>query len=109
RVGLLLHGLLIAVAVPGVVLVGTGSMDVSRLVTLFLVTTLFVGQINNLAHQLPDIQAGLGAVIRLRQLLAVEAEPVGGAPVPTGALDLEIRDLGFSYAEGTFALQHVDL
>ncbi|WP_408896563.1 ATP-binding cassette domain-containing protein [Nocardioides sp. R1-1] len=109
KVGLLLHGLLAAVAVAGVVLVGGDHLGVARLVTLFLVTTIFVGQINNLAHQLPDIQAGLGAVLRLRQLLAVEAEPEGGASVPTGALDLRIRHLDFSYDEGSFALQDVSL
>ncbi|GAA3667583.1 ATP-binding cassette domain-containing protein [Nocardioides ginsengisoli] len=109
RVGLLLHGLLAAIAVAGVVLVSGDHLGVARLVTLFLVTTIFVGQINNLAHQLPDIQAGLGAVLRLRQLLSVEAEPVGGAPVPAGALDLRIRHLDFSYAEGSFGLREVDL
>lgn len=109
RVGLLLHGLLVAVAVSGVALVSHGDLGLARLVTLFLVTTIFVGQINNLAHQLPDIQAGLGAVLRLRQLLAVEAEPVGGEPVPVGALDLSIRGLDFSYAEGTFGLRDVNL
>ena len=70
KVGLLLHGLLVVVAIAGILLVSSGGLSVARLVTLFLVTTLFVGQINQLAHQLPDIQAGLGAVIRLRQLLA---------------------------------------
>jgi len=109
RVGLLLHGLVAAIAVAGVALVSGGHLGVANLVTLFLVTTMFVGQINNLAHQLPDIQAGLGAVLRLRQLLAVEAEPVGGAAVPGGALDLRIRHLDFSYAEGSFALRDVTL
>ncbi|KRB78158.1 ABC transporter [Nocardioides sp. Root190] len=109
QVGLVLHGLLIAVAVAGVLLASNGNLEVARLVTLFLVTTIFVGQINQLAHQLPDIQAGLGAVLRLRQLLAVEAEPEGGEAVPAGALDLRIRHLDFAYAEGSFALNDVEL
>ncbi|MEX0428856.1 ATP-binding cassette domain-containing protein [Nocardioides sp. DS6] len=109
RAGLLLHGLLIGVAVAGVALVSSDHLSVARLITLFLVTTSFVGQINNLAHQLPDIQAGVGAVIRLRQMLSVPAEPTGGAPVPTGTLDLSLRRLDFAYAEGSFALRDVDL
>ncbi|MCL2543704.1 MAG: ABC transporter ATP-binding protein/permease [Nocardioidaceae bacterium] len=113
RVGLLLHGLLLGMAVVGVALVSGGHLSVAQLVTLFLVTTNFVGQLNNLSHQLPDIQAGLGAIIRLRQLLAVPAEPTGGAPVPEGALDLTITGLDFSYAvppmEGGFALRGIDL
>lgn len=109
KVGLLLNGLLIAVAVSGVALVAGDGLSIARLVTLFVVTTLFVGQISSLAHQLPDIQAGLGAVIRLRQLLAAAAEPVGGTPVPPGALGIQIRGLDFSYAQGSFALRDIDL
>ncbi len=109
KVGLILHGLLSAIAISGVALVSGDHLGVARLVTLFLVTTIFVGQINNLAHQLPDIQAGLGAVLRLRQLLAVEAEPEGGEAVPGGALDLRIRHLDFAYDEGSFALEDVTL
>ena len=109
KVGLLLHGLLVVVAIAGILLVSSGGLSVARLVTLFLVTTLFVGQINQLAHQLPDIQAGLGAVIRLRQLLASAAEPVGGELVPSGTLDLRIAHLDFAYSEGTFALRDVNL
>jgi ABC-type multidrug transport system fused ATPase/permease subunit len=109
RAGVLLHALLAGIGVAGMFLVGAGSLDVGRLVTLFLVTTTFVGQLDHVARQLPDLQAGLGAVLRLRQMLAVEPEPVGGAPVPGPRVDLEFRDLHFSYAEGAFALQGVDL
>ena len=81
-----------------------------ELVTLFIVTSTFVGLVTQLSHQLPDLQAGLGAVIRLRQMLAVEPEPKGGAPVPAGAqLAVEVRGLDFSYAEGSFALRDPEL
>ncbi|NPC99042.1 ABC transporter ATP-binding protein [Nocardioides sp. zg-DK7169] len=109
RAGVLLHALLAAVGVVGVALVVEGDLSVARLVTLFLVTTAFVGQIDQLAQHLPDLQAGVGALMRLRQLLETEPEPVGGLPVPPGPLDLELRDLHFAYAEGTFALREVDL
>ncbi len=110
RAGVLLYSLLAGIGVAGVVLAGNGDISVARLVTLFLVTSTFVGQIAMLANHLPDLQAGLGAVIRLRQMLAVAPEPVGGLPVPDGhAVDLEVRDLHFSYAEGTFALSGVSL
>ena len=56
----------------------TGSAP-PPLVTLFLVTTMFVGQVDQLARHLPDLQAGLGAVLRLRELLGAEREPGGGA------------------------------
>lgn len=113
RAGLLLHGLLAGIAVAGIALAVDGSMSVARLVTLFLVTSMFVGQVAQLAEQLPDLQAGMGAVIRIRQLLASTPEPEGGADIPTPDGDpgvtIEIRDLDFSYAEGTFALSGIDL
>ncbi|HEY0891029.1 MAG TPA: ABC transporter ATP-binding protein [Nocardioides sp.] len=110
RAGVLLHGLLAGIGVAGVALAVDGDLSVARLVTLFLVTSTFVGQIAMLANHLPDLQAGLGAVIRLRQMLAVEPEPEGGLPLPTGsALGIEIRGLDFAYAEGPFALQGIDL
>src|SRR3954449_13599446 len=104
RAGVLLHALLAGIAIAGVALASNGSLSVAQLVTLFLVTSTFVGQIAMVANHLPDLQAGLGAVIRLRQMLAVPPEPEGGRPLHDGPVDLELRGLDFSYAEGTFAL-----
>jgi ABC-type multidrug transport system fused ATPase/permease subunit len=109
RAGVLLHGLLAGIAVAGVALSSADRLSVAQLVTLFLVTSTFVGQIAMVANHLPDLQAGLGAVIRLRQMLALPPEPVGGRTLPEGPLDLELRGLDFAYAEGTFALRGIDL
>ncbi|GEM_PF-194511 len=109
RTGLILHGLLAAVSVAGVVLAVTGRLSLAQLVTLFLITATFVGSVGRVAEQLPDLQAGLGAVVRLRQMLAVEPEPVGGESLPDGPVGLEFRRASFAYAEGTFALEDVDL
>ncbi len=109
RTGTLLHGVLAGTGVVGVLLVGHDRLGTAALVTLFLVTTMFVGQVDQLARHLPDLQAGLGAVLRLRDLLGSEREPAGGADLPVGPLDVDFRDLSFAYPEGRFALQHVDL
>src|SRR4051795_11033135 len=109
RAGVLLHAMLAGIAVAGVALASMGSLSVAQVVTLFLVTSTFVGQIAMVSYHLPDLQAGLGAVIRLRQMLAVPPEPEGGTALPEGPVDLELRGLDFSYAEGTFALQRIDL
>ncbi|MGG5260665.1 ATP-binding cassette domain-containing protein [Phycicoccus avicenniae] len=109
RTGLLLYGMLAGTLVAGVAMAAGGGLSVARLVTLFLVTSTFVGQVDQMARHLPELQAGLGAITRLRQLLGAEPEPVGGLPVPGGRLDLEFRDLEFAYPEGGFALRHVDL
>jgi ABC-type multidrug transport system fused ATPase/permease subunit len=109
RTGMLLHGVLAATALIGVVLVVDDRLSIASLVTLFLVTTMFVGQVDQLARHLPDLQEGLGAVIRLRGLLASEPEPEGGLALPDGPLSVRFADLHFAYAHGTFALSGVDL
>lgn len=109
RAGLLLHGLLAVVAVAGVAMVGHGRLSTAELVTLVLVTSAFVGHVDQIARHLPELQAGLGALARLRALLDAPPEPVGGLPVPEGPLDLVVQGLRFSYPEGTFALRDVDL
>lgn len=109
RAGLVMYALLAGTAVVCAVVASGGGLSVDQLVTLFLVTAMFVGQMDNLVHHLPDIQEGLGAVLRIRQMLAVEPEPDGGDDLPDGPLGLEVRDLTFAYAEGTFALSGVDL
>ena len=109
RAGLLLHGLLAVVAVGGVLVVVAGGRSTATLVTLFAVTVTFVGQIDRVAHQLPDLQAGVGALVRLRALIESETEPTGGEPVPGGPLAVEFRDLTFSYPDGDFSLRDVSL
>ncbi|MCW2776882.1 MAG: msbA 1, partial [Frankiales bacterium] len=78
RAGLLLHGLLAGTAVAGTLVVVHGGLSTAQLVTLFLVTTTFVGQIDQISRHLPDLQAGLGALTRLRAMLEAEPEPTGG-------------------------------
>ena len=109
RTGTLLHAVLAATAVIGVALVSGGGLSIASLVTLFIVTTTFVGQVNMLAHHLPDLQEGLGAVIRLRGMMASTPEPRGGRSLPNGPLTVEFTRLNFAYEHGAFALQDVDL
>src|SRR3954453_19208256 len=109
RAGLVLHGLLAATGVAGVLLATHDHLSIAALVTLFLVTTSFVGQVDMVARHMPDLQEGLGALTRLRSMMAVPAEPTGGRPVPTGAVGISVRQLQFAYPHGTFALRDIDL
>ncbi|MFN8192776.1 MAG: ABC transporter ATP-binding protein [Nocardioidaceae bacterium] len=109
RTGVLLHGLLAGVGIVGVALVVGDRLGTASLVTLFLVTSTFVGQVDMLARHLPDLQAGFGAILRLRGMLASPAEPAGGRPLGGDELDVEFRDLHFAYEHGTFALRDVSL
>jgi ATP-binding cassette subfamily B protein len=76
---------------------------------LFLVTTTFVGQIDMISRHLPDLQEGLGALLRLRTMMQAEREPLGGRSVPDGPLDLCVRGLSFAYPTGAFALSDIDI
>lgn len=109
RSGLTLHVLLAAAMAVSVVLASRGDLAVSQVVTLVLVTSTFVGRVGRLAEQLPDLQAGLGAITRLRQLMAVEPERIEGDPVPDGDLSLEFRDVTFAYTGSDVVLENVDL
>ena len=108
RTGLLLHLLIAAFAVGGVALVGGGRLGVAQVVTLWLLVSTFAGQVSNMSHHLPDLQAGLGALQRIGSLLHAEPEREAGAPVPDGPLAVEVRGLTFTYPGG-FALHDVDL
>src|SRR4051794_32532324 len=109
RAGLVLHGLLAATAVAGVALATHDHLSTAALVTLFLVTTSFVGQVDMVARHMPDLQEGLGALTRLRSMMAVPAEPTGGRAVPAGAVDISVRGLRFAYPHGTFELRDIDV
>ncbi len=109
RAGGLLHAFLGGVVIAGVALVTADHLDVAALVTLFLVSALVVSGISQLARQFPELQAGMGAVIRLRQLAASESEPIGGQPFPLGPADIEFKNLHFAYTEGVFALDGIEL
>ncbi|MEJ5869258.1 ABC transporter ATP-binding protein [Pseudokineococcus sp. 5B2Z-1] len=108
RAGLVLHAMLAALLVAGVALVGGGDLGVGELVTLWLLVSSFVGQLAQVSNNLPDIQEGLGALSRIRQLLSAPQEPEGGAHLPPGPARVELRGLSVGY-EGGFALDAVSL
>ncbi|WP_432513512.1 ATP-binding cassette domain-containing protein [Kineococcus sp. SYSU DK001] len=103
---LVLSLLCCALVVGGVALVGEGRLGVAQLVTIFLLCSGFAGDLNQIAERLPEVQAGLGAVQRIRALLTAPAEPVGGRPVAAGPLSVEFAGVRFAHPGG-FALRDV--
>ena len=97
--GLLLQGALAAIVVTAVILTSRGAMTISALVSLFLASVAIVGQLGGLMHQIPQIQEGVGAITRIKQLLSVKPEPLGGEPVPGGVIGIEITNLNFTYPD----------
>ncbi|ANY08718.1 ABC transporter ATP-binding protein [Pseudonocardia sp. HH130630-07] len=108
RAGFLAHALLGAVAVGGVWLVAGDPGGIAALVTLWILVTGFVAQVDSIVDRMPDIQAGVGALSRVRSLLNAEQEPAGGAPVPGGPVGVELRGLTAGYPGG-FRLAGIDL
>ncbi|MFD6445343.1 ATP-binding cassette domain-containing protein [Promicromonospora sp. NPDC060204] len=122
RTELPLDALVGAVLVGGVWAVSGGALDVARLVTLWLLVTGFVGRVDVLGRLLPRVEEAIGTFQRVRDLLGAPQEPAGGAPFPgrsgtggstpgsgsTGGVEVELRDLTFSYGEG-FALGPLSL
>ncbi|MFE7508470.1 ATP-binding cassette domain-containing protein [Promicromonospora sp. NPDC057488] len=110
RTELPLDALVGAVLVGGVWAVTGGALDLARLVTLWLLVTGFVGRVDVLGRLLPRVEEAIGTFHRVRDLLAAPQEPEGGAPFPTrqGGVEVELRDLTFSYGEG-FALGPLSL
>jgi ABC-type multidrug transport system fused ATPase/permease subunit len=94
--GVALHAILGLITVAGVIFTIRGALSVGQLVTVFLATASLAGLTQDLIGRLPEIQEGLGAMTRIKQLLEVEPEPVGGVALP-GQLDLEFRNLDFAY------------
>ncbi|WP_104432923.1 ATP-binding cassette domain-containing protein [Kineococcus xinjiangensis] len=84
RTGLVLHGLLAGLVLAGVWLVGAGGLRLEELLVLWLLASSFIGQLSGVTHRLPELQSGLGALARVRQLLGAEREDTAGEPLPAG-------------------------
>ncbi|WP_224386711.1 ABC transporter ATP-binding protein [Pseudonocardia sp. ICBG1293] len=108
RTGAVAHALLGALALGGVWLVAGDPGGIAALVTLWLLATAFVGQVDAIVDRMPDIQAGLGALTRVSSLLETEREPEGGRPLPPGPAPVELRGLTAGY-DGGFRLAGLDL
>lgn len=108
RTGTVAHALLGVLALGGVWLVAGDPGGIAALVTLWLLVTAFVGQIDAVVDRMPDIQAGLGALTRVSSLLETEREPAGGRPLPPGPASVQLRGLTAGYDDG-FRLGGIDL
>jgi len=111
RTRVLLLGLLAGVTIVGAAITSGGGLDIAQLITLSLVTANVVAIAQDLTDHLPGIQEGIGALTRIRALLDAPADPIGGEAVPTGAIDIEVHHLDFTFddGQGEFALRDVTL
>lgn len=110
RTELPLDVLVAAVVVGGAWAVTGGSLDVARLVTLWVLVTGFTGRIDMLGGMLPSLEQAIGTFQRVRSLRDAAREPTGGIAFPGAgaAADVELRGLTFTY-DGGFTLGPVSL
>jgi ATP-binding cassette subfamily B protein len=115
------QGAFLAVLGLGGYRVATGSIDVADLVAFILYLFLLVMPLGQAIAAWTQLQTGLGALARIKEVLALEPEDdhhpeVGGAtalPRMPAAADpvplLELDDVRFTYPDGTEVLRGVSL
>ncbi|GAA2018531.1 ABC transporter ATP-binding protein [Nakamurella flavida] len=106
-VGIALQGAFIAVLGLGGYRVATGSMQVSELVAFILYLFMMIMPLGRVFQAYTAIQNALGAVIRIREITALdpesESEPesastdAGPVPVDPASPALEFRGVSFDY------------
>lgn len=114
------QGAFLAVLGLGGYRVATGSIAVADLVAFILYLFLLVMPLGQAIGAWTQVQSGLGALARVREVLALEPEddarPERGGPLlpvpatpPAGVPLLELDDVSFRYPDGTDVLTGVSL
>jgi ATP-binding cassette, subfamily B, bacterial len=81
---------------------GQGGLTIGSIYLVFYYTELLAKPIEKIRTQLEDLQKADASLMRVRELLATEPQIKDGpgAPLPSGPLSVEFRNLNFSYEEG---------
>lgn len=81
---------------------GHGGLTIGSIYLVFYYTELLAKPIEKIRTQLEDLQKADASLMRVRELLATEPQIKDGpgAPLPSGPLSVEFRNLNFSYEEG---------
>ena len=103
-------GTVVALAAGGALVAG-GAITVGTAFLLFQYALLIERPLEDVVHQLELVQKANGAMVRVIDLLAVEASVLDDgttSPVP-GPLSVEFDELSFDYGDGEPVLQGIDL
>lgn len=112
--GVFSSGLAIAVVmVAGIFLGMNGDLSVGRLVAFFFLVQLFTGPVQVATEVLNELQ---NAVAGWRRVIAIIESPIdvadpnhGGKEPKDGPIDIEFRDVAFSYPTGPRVLSDINL
>jgi ATP-binding cassette subfamily B protein/ATP-binding cassette subfamily C protein len=105
------QGTFLAVLGLGGARVASGALDIGDLVAFVFYLFLLVSPIGNAVQATAQVQAALGALERVEQLLVVDPEGIDDptdAPEPVpGAPALQLDRVGFTHVDGTRVLSDV--
>jgi len=111
-VGVAVQGSFIAVLGVGGYRVAAGALTVADLVSFILFLFLLVMPLGRLVSAFAQLQLGLGALTRIEEVLRLPEEDPGPPAAPAGrpqAPLLELREVSFTYPDGTRVLEGVSL
>ncbi len=100
----------LAFVVPAV-LVGRGDLTIGGAFVLYFYAQLLMQPLNDVTHQVEQLQQAIAGGRRVVALLALAPNMVDGpgAPLPAGALSVELRDVGFGYTDDPDVLTDLNL
>ncbi len=101
----------VAVLALGVWQAQRGAISVGSVLALLRFSQLVSDPLWRVAEQLAEAQKAVAGIRRAARLLATEARIVDGPgpPLPSGALEIELRNVTFGYGTGQRVLSDVDL
>jgi ATP-binding cassette, subfamily B, bacterial len=103
---------LAALVVAGVLLGAGGDLSAGRMTAFLFLVTLFVQPVQIITEVLNEAQNAVAGWRRVLDVLDVApdvADPVRGAELPPGPLDVRFTNVGFAYPSGSEVLSDVDL
>ncbi|QBD82615.1 ABC transporter ATP-binding protein [Ktedonosporobacter rubrisoli] len=85
------------------------AIDIATVYTIYYFTVLLNSPLEQILEQWRNLQQSTGCITRIVELLEIHSNIKDGERMlqVTGPLALEFRDVSFSYAEGTQALQKI--
>lgn len=88
-----------------------GSISIGSVYLVFSYTQLLRRPLDQFTRQIQDLQRALASLVRIRDLLATRSvlDTSGCAPLPRGALGVELDDVTFGYAPDDLVLRGVSL
>jgi ATP-binding cassette, subfamily B, bacterial len=109
-IGLFGLGAALAFAI-GAYLWSNKVISIGAVYLIFYYTTLLNSPIEQIRQQLEDLQKAGASIGRVKDLLQMRAtiQDNGAAPLPTGALSVEFRDVSFGYNADEPVLKHVNI